>query len=792
MSASRQPGLVRVDGAEITERAIRRGLNINIAAGSLAMVWMAGTLGIPLALMLQNLQASGTLIGFSTTVQQLAMLVQIPASFFTERLKTRKPVWLIASVIHRGLWFLPAALPFVIPDNWPLMARLIVWMIAVSSVLGQMVTPCWYSWMADLVPDHLSGRFWSRRLSIVMVPYLLAMVGTGLVLDAFPDPQQPGDSFLGFSIVFGIGALAGMADVLLHSLVPEPKPSPRSGALSPLHRVLAPLRRPDFRWLTFSFAVWSFGLGVLGPFGILLLKSDYHVGYLQLASLSVAASIGAILAGFQSGYVVDRLGARAYAAILMLLGPLTGLAWFALLDLPLDFRLPVLGAFSLPQPVVILFLTSLAGGALYSSLGICQMRLVTSIAPGEGRTMAMAVHWTIIGLTAAAGPLVGGILMDWSERHPVAWTLPSGTPFSFYHLLIVLHIVIAALLAAPMVLRISPRAGDLPFGQAFPRLWLGNPMRSVRNVYSIYAISAAVSPRDRAAAVRRLGRARTALALRDLIDKLDDPSFEVREEAVTALGHLAEPEAVDALLRKLRDPSNDLDAHVARALGRTASPTAVDALIEKLVGSDNNIVVAAARALGAIGDERATPALRELLQRASGPNVFAAAADALTKLGDLSAATALTDRLRTTDNALLKKSLRVSVADLLGRPGEFYKVLVRDTNARGVEVERLLEELVDGLGRRTPHLRETTSALEAAYERTELNAAAAALVRLADHCGQRAGDLHPTALPLDHQLAVAYVNLLRGPWSDGAGRDRREPLDLLLGLYLLVRTLPTG
>jgi hypothetical protein len=40
---------------------------------------------------------------------------------------------------------------------------------------------------------------------------------------------------------------------------------------------------------------------------------------------------------------------------------------------------------------------------------------------------------------------------------------------------------------------------------------------------------------------------------------VDDPSFEVREEAVTALGRLDNPEAVEALILKLRDHTNDLD-----------------------------------------------------------------------------------------------------------------------------------------------------------------------------------------------------------------------------------------
>ena len=109
--------LERVDGAPITERDVRRGLRLNIIAGALGNVWVATALGIPFTMLLQALNASGVIIGLATTVQQVAMIVQIPAALLADRFQSRKKLWAWSVIPHRLLWFIPAALPLLFADN---------------------------------------------------------------------------------------------------------------------------------------------------------------------------------------------------------------------------------------------------------------------------------------------------------------------------------------------------------------------------------------------------------------------------------------------------------------------------------------------------------------------------------------------------------------------------------------------------------------------------------------------------------------------------------------------------
>ncbi len=263
------------------------------------------------------------------------------------------------------------------------------------------------------------------------------------------------------------------------------------------------------------------------------------------------------------------------------------------------------------------------------------------------------------------------------------------------HVLMPLFMLFVWLVCVPLTLKISLRKGDLPVGVALPRLWLGNPLRAVRNVYNIYAITAAVSARDRAVAVRGLGESRAALAVSDLIANLDDPDYEVREEAAAALGNGPHPQAIEALLARLGVADTDLGPQIARALRHADHPRAVEVLIRKLGDDDRELRCELARALGTIRDPRATKPLLDLLNHTTTPNYWSLAPRPSAGLGERAVIPRLLNELRASHSGTVKRSLELILADLLGRRGEFYKLLTREENARGGEVERLLTGLAD-------------------------------------------------------------------------------------------------
>ena len=477
------------DGRIMDAPEVFRALKISTIAGSLGMAWFAICFGVPITMLMEALSGTGVAIGLIVTIQQLAMLIQVPSALFFESMPSRKKLWGILAVIHRLFWFIPAFVPFLFSDTPSVAATAILAAIAASAVIGQVCGPMWQGWMADLIPEKISGRFWGIRQSIVTVSFLVATGFSGWILDLFPDPRKPGGSYTGFTIVFSIAAVLGVVDILVHLLVPEPRHGTyrkHVDLLDLMDRIVAPLKNPDFRWMTFSLSLWYLAFGIIGSFGMVYLRREFNFSYTELSMLAVSASIGPVLCGILNGYIVDKIGARTFCAILMFAVPLMSFAWFFLSYGKIVFDIPFFNTFAVSEPLLLLLSVNLAAGALCGGVGICQLHLINVLSPRDGRGMAIAAHWTIIGLMSASGPIIGGTVMDYFTKFPFTWKLFSGVPFSFFHMLLIIHLVIICFIAAPMMLKVKVRTGELLIWEAVGSLRVGNPLRAVSIVYNIY------------------------------------------------------------------------------------------------------------------------------------------------------------------------------------------------------------------------------------------------------------------------------------------------------------------
>lgn len=788
-----QQQLIGTDGRRITRRAIQRGLRINIVAGAFGMMWAAAAMGMTTTLFMEALGASGVMIGMIVTIQQVAMFMQIPAAYFAERLSTRKRFWAWCVIPQRILWIVPALLPYVIRRDPSLVAWSMLGVVAVSSILTFTGSASWHSWMADFIPEQIRGRFWGLRQSVTMVAYLLGIGISGWILDRFANSGTPAPSFLGFSIVFVLAALVGTADIIVHLWVPEPRPTHSNAAVGLLPRLLAPLKQRDFLWTTLAFGAWAFAVGLVGSFSIIYLKRTFSASYSHIALITISASVGAAISGLLWGRIMDAVGGRALGGVMLSVAPLFGAVWFFVRNVGVDLNLPAMGAVTVPQPILLLAVVNLFAGAFYHGVVLSQFSMTAALAPREGRTMAMAVHWTLVGAIAATGPLLGGRIMDFFEARSISLTFPTGTQFSFIHSLVLVQVVVIWAVALPLLMRVRKGTGD-----ASVRLLISNPLRTVGTLQNMLTVGTAITSRQRAEVVRRIGASRSALALTELIRRLDDPAAEVREEAALALGQIGTSEAITALIDRLNDPESDLGPQIARGLRTSKDPEAVDTLVRQLQQNDRETQAECARALGEIGDPRATEALLALLRKSDDSKLVTASSEALAQLGSIAAIHDILPRMKTTRNPVLKRSLAVAVGDLLAGRQSFYKCLIEEEETPSAYVVRGLERLRRSV--RSNMVRNDIEAyrqmvdnvnrLEEAYEE-ENYAEAAALARslaglLAELHSGNPRDGHAYNRHLNDCLAAGtwYLDYLCTQWPEHYGRPDRQ--DVLLGIHFLI------
>jgi MFS family permease len=773
-------------------------MRLSVLAGCFGMLWMSLSVGLPLTMFLEAIGASGVMIGLITTVRLFSMSAQIPGAVLAEAVGSRKQVWAVMALLHRALWFVPAGLAlFCDPDNaWiPLVVALVV---TLSDILGHGASAPWLSWMTDLVPKRSSGRFWGTRQSIVTSVSLLGLWAAGFLLDLYPDKDH---GLFGFAVVFGLAGVFGIADILLHLGVQEPGAAVPQRSVSRLNRLLAPLQNMEFRRLTLSLGLWNFGFFMIATFGIVYLRKEFSLSYAELASLTVAGAVGSVISSHFLGKLIDRLGARISCALLFLTAPLTLSFYFFL-----NREIWNIGGIELSQVTILVFAASLAGGGLFSGIGLCQIRLVGLLSPPEGRTLWLAVHFSLVGILSAMGPLTGGVIMDWFDSRSLKMSLMGGVELSFYHVQILLFVFVAWAVALPLLLRVRTPVKEIAFNLAFSEIFLTSPVQVLRNFYNISLLNSGATRLERVRAARHLGGTRSLLAIPDLIDKLDDPSLDMREEAIEALGEIASPESLQPLIERLKEPGNWLAPQICRALRKARRAEAVDVLLAQLRCGEREVLLESVRALGAIGQRRAIPGILDLIRDTRDQKLLSVCGDALAALGELSVAWQIIPQLRETVSPTLKQALALALGDLLGEKERFYELLVVDRDAAGAGAAKALARLLRRVRRLFPKASrqiETIPEVEEAYMDCEWARAASLLLHLGLHLVQFKHRLHLTLDPeqamqnlmeLDRQAAIVvwYLKILNEPWWAN-GLDLRDGTDVLLGIHIvsaLVNTEP--
>ena len=478
--------LLDLNGRPITERDIHRSMWTNIAAGVMGMVWAGMTINYSLTLFMEAIGASGLAIGLMMTARLVFISVQIPAALLFENLPehlgARRRYWAVVSAAHRSVWFAIGALAFAArPGAWWL-PYAVIGLVGLSELLAQSGSPLWFSWMADLVPHKSAGRFWGRRQAIVTVGALIGMALAGFLLDRFRVPETGKTSMFGFGLVFAVGAAFGVADILLHCRVKEPRRTPIVPGAGIVERLILPLRQRDFRHFTLAMGAWYAAVSMYVPFSLVYLKHDFPVTYTHIAALSIIGSLGAVFTCISLGKLTDRLGPRVLCALLFMTVPLTASSWFFIDTTYVTLHLPWIGPWSVPQVVLNQAPATFLNGAFFAALFPCQVRLAALLSSHSGRTMAMAVHWSIIGLIASLGSLLGGAIMDGFNLHPVRYLFVTGTSFSFFHIIIGAFTLIVWGITLPLILSIKTPVDRVPFGEVFA--WVVNPFNVIRSLAS--------------------------------------------------------------------------------------------------------------------------------------------------------------------------------------------------------------------------------------------------------------------------------------------------------------------
>ncbi len=652
---------VDTEGQPIGPLRLRRGMATNVIGGALicmTMAVMSPSAMIGTVFMREQLQASRAQVGLNVALWTAAIVVALPGAYLFNRLRARRPTWVAFMVAGRAFLFVVAvaALASVRTEVRGLLVMVVIAANVACVSLTSFTSSAWWSWMADLIPESVRGRFFGRRHQINLMSTAVASVAASLVLE-----RVDASSHVLYFIIFLVGATLSVIDPILFWWVPEPArpPRPQRTFRQTLATYFRPLRDRNFAALAWTQGINTFLVSMPLPFIVLYQRGEringQYIGCgisLQfLAAMSVLGLVTTALVTTQWGRLADRIGHRT----VYLLGRL----WI-LTTVPYFFMGPDNYVWLLPLQLLIQSLVS-------AGVFVAMQNLMIGIAPQAEREYYVSIFWAVIAATGAVGPWLGGMLAD--ALPVVAVTLPHGQPACYLHVMLTISFV-GTLLSVPLMLKI-PDVRAEPILPWFARMLSGGLFRTAWN---IGAIAGAASPSRRMRALRSVRHNDGNVVLNDVAEALEDFSPRVRREALLALGRLGTPEAIELLIWYLHEPDRQTRKTSAEALGTAGSADGTLSLVAALNDDEGEVRRAAADALGHIADRRAADTLLSALNNEEDGEVLIGVASALSRLREFRAVHQMLAMALENRNRMVRSQIVVAMGDLMGPPGRFYRL----------------------------------------------------------------------------------------------------------------------
>jgi HEAT repeat protein len=652
----------------LTPRQLDRAMKYSIAAGGSGALFLTVCNNQPIfnVYMLNHLGVSPELLGSLLALMQLSGVLQLLSIIAYSLLPRRKAFWMAGHLIHRaaGLAIAASAAVFASGAGRAPAALIVSAAMIASWAAMNLSSSGWMSWMADLIPEETRGSFFLRRSAVFQAVTVAWFFVASVLLDLFAGASRS----WAYALIFGVGAIGGVVDILLHLAIPEPPRSARPRFTAA--EFAAPLRDRNFRRFSLSIGLAILALNLACPFQAPYITSPEAVGApnVWLGIMTVIAVLTWVAIAPLWGFLMDRYGRKPVVLLGFLVG-LTLVGYIFVTKSDYAYVLPLL---------------SLAAGFFGPAFWEGSNQLMLTLAPPEHRVVYISWYNTILGAVSALGPLAGGILSAALSNLSVK---VGPMEFRGFHAGQAVGLVLLG--AAALALRSVKEGRERPVGFLASQFATAGVFRSFA---SFEALSKDSSDPRVARALRRIDSEEGKLVLREVILRLDDPSTEVRSEAARALGRIGAREATEELAARLSDPTSPIRIEVARALGGIKDERAVPALVRCLAVGSPELRAACAEALGSIGGKGARAALSASLLGEEEHSVVAMLAVAMTKSAGaeeadapievLEAVQELLPRMAQARNAALKRQYAIALGNILGQPGEFYRFITGERVSR--------------------------------------------------------------------------------------------------------------
>lgn len=398
---------------EITESERADGLKRLVIEAAFANTTAALTTGVVLTAFALHLGANTAVIGLLAAIPFLAQLAQAPAVLLVERLRARKRIAVLSSLVGRTMLGVMALLPFAGSAARPLLVAATV----VLCVMAAVGSCAWNAWMRDFAPEDRIGRVFARRTQWATGTTLAASLAAALLLELAP-PRSAWRDYA-FCGLYGIGCLAGLVSASIVARIPEPVMAPPDARGADLRGLLAqPFTDRNFVRLITFLAAWQFAINLATPFFTVYMVNQLGYSMSVVMGLSIASQVANALTIVPWGSLADR---HSNKSVLLVAAPayvvsIVGMIGASQLDG--SERLAWLG------------LLHLLMGASVAGVTLASTNIALRLSPRGEAAAYLAASGMATAVAAGSAPILGGLWANFfAERRfevILRWSDPQG------------------------------------------------------------------------------------------------------------------------------------------------------------------------------------------------------------------------------------------------------------------------------------------------------------------------------------------------------------------------------
>ena len=367
-------------------------MKISIKEGSVGVFSnvLAENYIIPFSL---SINATPFQVGLLTSLGNLiSPLGQLIGSQQIER-RPRKKVLIRGIIGQSVMWimfiFITLIFPFSLLSPW--LPWILIAVYLIFMLFSGMMTPPWFSFMGDIVPDTVRGRYFAKRNLITQLIAIIGTISISFLLDFLGINNL---IFLGFLIIFIIGISARLISMVLFNGHYYPPYNFEVKDHVKTSQFLKELTKSNFGKFTLLVSFLTLGQWIAKPFFSVYMINELDFDYSLFIIINLSSTLIGLFFFPLLGRYSDKFGNVNLLRIGSLIIPFLPFLWI-LFNTPLQIILGI----------------QIWSGIGWTSFNLAASNFIYDNIPSKKRGKYIALYNLLIGVSITLGGFIGSIII---------------------------------------------------------------------------------------------------------------------------------------------------------------------------------------------------------------------------------------------------------------------------------------------------------------------------------------------------------------------------------------------